>query len=532
MSDTKEPETNDTAFMNTEWSHKVITIISAILVVVIAISAVYLFFDQRSTDGENATTFTQAQKVNLPNYYKENMVFQRGKTITVQGRTSPNGTITATLKSQKHQSSETASADAEGKFSITMPVPPAQLQSYSFTISSGNKILQQIKNVYVGDVFLAAGQSNMEVNYYDYYNTESEERANLGGAADVTDLPAPINDTHVYFLVTDHKSSQQAQDSLPLREYNADSWLPANLVNADYLGYLPQYFAEELRSSNPNIPIGIIQTAWGGTEIARHMEGGDIYNNHVAPLAGFNFSGILWYQGEQDGMADDLALAYQYNFSALIEQYRHVFNNDSLPFLYVQLSRFPGNDDWAKVRQAQFVVAANAGDKNNTAMSVSLDTDKGTNSIIHPLGKEILAQRMARQWKAMSGNRTVPNGPLAQKAIPRHNGQVVEIEFKKGTGDGLSVRRPNYSKNADVNNLSRETEASPTGFEVAGKNGVYHSAETVIQGDTVSVFSDEVDDIRQVRYLWSANPDCDTLLYNSHNLPASPFTLSVLNEES
>ncbi|PST45791.1 sialate O-acetylesterase [Bifidobacterium callitrichos] len=532
MSSNEDQETNGTAFMNAEWSHKVIAIISAMLVVIITIGSVYLFFDQRSFAREPMTPFTQANKVTLPNYYKENMVFQQGKTITIQGKTSPNGTLTATLQSKTEQSSQTSSADDKGRFEIALPAPPAQLKAYTFTISSGNKVLRQIKHAYVGNVFLAAGQSNMEVNYYDYYNTESEERANLGNAADVTDLPAPINDTHVYFLVTDHQSSEQTQDNLPLREYNSNSWLPANTVNADYLGYLPQYFAEQLRSNSPKIPIGIIQTAWGGTEIARHMAGGDIYNNHVAPLKMFNIAGILWYQGEQDGMSDDMALAYQYNFSTLIKQYRRLFDNSQLPFLYVQLARFPGNDDWAKVRQAQFVVAANVDGKDSTAMTVSLDTDKGTNGIIHPLGKEILAQRMASQWKAINNNRTVPSGPLAQKAVSRHRGQVAEITFREDTANGLNVRRPNYSKNATSKNLSRATDEPLTGFEVAGSDGVYHSAEAVIQDDTISVFSDAVDDIRQVRYLWSANPECDTLLYNSYHLPASPFTLSVLNDES
>ena len=102
-----------------------------------------------------------------------------------------------------------------------------------------------------------------------------------------------------------------------------------------------QQFALQLRAKHPNVPVGIIQTAWGGTPIRRHIRGGDIYANHTAPLKDFHVAGVLWYQGCDDAMNFSTATEYESQMTALINQYRSVFGRKDLPFLYVQLARWP-----------------------------------------------------------------------------------------------------------------------------------------------------------------------------------------------
>ncbi|MCH9276638.1 sialate O-acetylesterase [Bifidobacterium amazonense] len=512
------------------WMNRTMLSVSLMIVIVLMVTASQLFVRQNVASAQQQT-FVQATSVTLPNYYMENMVFQRNETMSFRGKTEHNATITVTVARGNTITSRTSNADDSGNFSISLPSPKAQLEPYTLTVSSGKTVLKRIRHVYVGDVFLAAGQSNMEVNYDDYYGTEALRKANLGAKFTTDDLPQTIDDSHVYFLVTDKTASSTPESELPVREYNDRSWLPATSDNTDRFGYLPQFFAQQVRETTPNVPIGIIQIAWGGTTITRQMAGGDIYNTHITPLKGFKVAGVLWYQGEQDADSYDTALAYQYNFTTLISQYRSFFKNKNLPFLYVQLARYGGGSNWSTIRQAQFAVAANSGRDDAVAMTVSIDTDRGTDTLIHPFGKELVAIRMADQWKAIRDGDDVPDGPLATAAVSEDDGSTAVVSFKDGTGSGLAALAPNYTLEADKYTFNGPTSQALTNFEAAGDDGVFYPANATISGDTVVITSDKVRRIRQVRYLWEADPSPKTLLYNSYDLPASPFTITVASDE-
>lgn len=195
--------------------------------------------------------------------------------------------------------------------------------------------------MYVGDVFIAAGQSNMELNYSQYYEGSGNFYNFGGGLITTDDLPKQLSDNNVHFVAS--ANSSKGTD-FPLRDVNeqAGTWLEATADNSQHFSYLAQQFVMQLRAAHPNVPIGIIQTAWGGTPIRRHVQGGDIYANHIAPLEGFHVAGVLWYQGCNDSTNEATAMAYESQMTLLINQYREVFDQDDLPFLYVQLARWPG----------------------------------------------------------------------------------------------------------------------------------------------------------------------------------------------
>lgn len=71
----------------------------------------------------------------------------------------------------------------------------------------------------------------------------------------------------------------------------ADSWLDATVDNSQHFSYLAQQFAMQLRAAHPNVPVGIIQTAWGGTPIRSHVKGGSIYAEPYRTIGGFPCSG-------------------------------------------------------------------------------------------------------------------------------------------------------------------------------------------------------------------------------------------------
>ena len=509
-----------------------------------------------STSDDSSANYATRVSVQLPSYYLENMVFQRGKTLVVKGTatTSQRGKVVdptqliTTISQGKKSASAQAKISKNGDFTCTLPKQKASLKPYSLTILYNETTLLTLKNVYVGDVFIAAGQSNMELNYSQYYEGSGNSYNFGGGLITTDDLPKQLSDNNVHFVAS--ANSSKGTD-FPLRDVNeqAGTWLEATADNSQHFSYLAQQFAMQLRAAHPNVPIGIIQTAWGGTPIRRHVQGGDIYANHIAPLEGFHVAGVLWYQGCNDSTNEATALAYESQMTLLINQYREVFDQDDLPFLYVQLARWPGYQYTQNVRFAQLNTLSNAGLRNasNVAMTVSLDTDKGTSTLIHPLGKDILGARMAAQYLAMSEGKTIPNGPLIAHAKHASDGTIV-LSFQNGTATGLQAEKPNYSKTASatvpdydanpdatplngISNVATPTSTPLQGFEIADDSGKWVSATATIKGDQIVLSaadgSSNCNAVTQVRYWWSGNPVISSLLYNDLGLPASPFIAVV-----
>ena len=509
-----------------------------------------------STSDDSSANYATRVSVQLPSYYMENMVFQRGKTLVVKGtaQTSQRGKtvnptqLVTTISQGKKSASAQAIISRNGDFTCTLPKQKASLKPYSLTILYNETTLLTLKNVYVGDVFVAAGQSNMELNYSQYYEGSGNSYNFGGGLITTDDLPKQLSDNNVHFVAS--ANSSKGTD-FPLRDVNgqAGTWLEAAADNSQHFSYLAQQFAMQLRAAHPNVPVGIIQTAWGGTPIRNHVKGGDIYANHIAPLEGFHVAGVLWYQGCNDSTNEATALAYESQMTLLINQYREVFDQDDLPFLYVQLARWPGYQYTQNVRFAQLSTLNNVGLHNasNVAMTVSLDTDKGTSTLIHPLGKDILGARMAAQYLAMSEGKAVPNGPLIAHAKHASDGMIV-LSFQKGTATGLQAENPNYSKTAGatvpnytansdatpldgIANVATPTSASLQGFEIANDSGKWVSAAATIKGDQIVLSaadgSSNLNAVTQVRYWWSGNPAIPNLLYNDLGLPASPFIAVV-----
>lgn len=507
-----------------------------------------------------ATAHTAATvDVQLPSYYMDNMVFQRDQPIVVKGNVSSTESnpidvskLSATLTQGKTSESVKAKVAKNGSFTCTLSAQKASLNPYSLQVQYAGKTVLKLAKVYVGDVFVAAGQSNMELNYVQYYENATYNFGN--GLITTGDLPKPLVDDNVKFVIANH----DVEDTdFPLSAVNqsADAWLTADSTNSLHLSYLAQQFAMQLRAKHPNVPIGIIQTAWGGTPIRRHVQGGDIYANHIAPLKGFHVAGVLWYQGCSDANNYGTALQYESQMTTLINQYRSVFERKDLPFLYVQLARWPNYQYTQNVREAQRTTLDNANlqDRSNVAMTVSLDTDKGTSALIHPLGKDILGARMAAQYLAMENGTknavSVPNGPLIERARHTVDGKIA-LSFQIGTASGLKAMQPNYTKSASasapdytknskatpldgISNIVIPTTAALQGFEVANSSGQWVPANAIIRGNQVVLSAangtplDNLSGITQVRYLFSGNPKCASMLYNGFNLPASPFITIV-----
>lgn len=230
-----------------------------------------------------------------------------------------------------------------------------------------------------------------------------------------------------------------------------------------------------------------------------------LFNGMVAPLINYQIKGVLWYQGESNVAHP---AAYASLLPALISDWRKHWNNDQLPFLYVQLPGFmdynylPSESNWAVFRESQ----RQALSPPNTAMAVAIDLGEWND--IHPGRKGEIGERLARQArKLVYGESIVASGPSFNACSKV--GNKVKIAFDD-VGTGLTT--------ADGEVL--------TEFAVAGVDGMFVWAEAIIDGDQVVVWNDDVPEPVYIRYAWADNP-VNPNLCNKEGLPASPFEIKI-----
>ncbi|WP_164821631.1 sialate O-acetylesterase [Paenibacillus koleovorans] len=456
------------------------------------------------------------QGLELPNFFTSNMVLQRRKPHVIWGKAAAGTSLTVSLTNGSVASRQDVTSDSEGNWTASLNPLPAG-GPYTLTVTAGSTT-ETVTDVFVGDVFVLAGQSNIQQDYQRFREHGIDPNQ-------VPSLPTDPLIKHVSLATIDASSPQF---NIPFRD-DSRTWLSLHSTNHRGVSVLGLFFAERQLTRNPGIPIGLMSVSWGGTRIERWVrsapenhsalfaaDDGSIFNNHIAPFIKYKIAGILWYQGESDWNNGTM---YSEAFPTMINDFRSLWGEEDLPFVYAQLARYSGYD-FTAVREAQRLALDNVNNPANLGMVVTIDTDKGTSDNLHPLGKETIGERMSLMMEYMiSGNSssTVYTGPLFQSA--NVSGNSIIVEFKPGSiGGGLAVQDV-YDQNGG---------GSLQEFEVAGSNGIFHKATaTIAANHTVEVSSDSVPSPVYVRYAYSrvpANPN----LFNKEGLPASPFTSQSL----
>ena len=223
-----------------------------------------------------------------------------------------------------------------------------------------------------------------------------------------------------------------------------------------------------------------------------------LFNGMIHPLLPYAIRGILWYQGEANTGA---AYRYRHLFPRLIQDWRNHWNQERLPFLFVQLSTRPApctetaESEWAELREAQQMALR----LPDTGMAVAIDIGDITG---HPRNKQEIGRRLALSaLGAVYDFELDYSGPLYQSH--QIEGAHIQIMFRH-VGAGL------FSKDGELK-----------GFSIAGGDRKFVWADARIEGDTVVVASADVKEPVAVRYAWHDCPVCN--LYNKAGLPASPF---------
>jgi sialate O-acetylesterase len=423
--------------------------------------------------------------VSVPNAFSNGMVLQRAMAIPIWGKATSGEQVSVTLSGQ----TKTVVTPSNGSWRAVLdPMPEGG--PYSLTVKGTNTVT--ITDVYLGEVWQCAGQSNMDtrVSYYGQY----------AAIQNSTNLP----------LLRYYTLRQPGQTT------KWETCTQASLVGR--LSCLGFFFGRELQQKLGTIAVGLIVTAVGGTTLASWLDpatlsanptikptdstAGSMYDAWVAPVAGYAIRGTVMIQGEQD-RSGGLSQYYAKRFPLLVKGWRAAWGQGDFPFYWVQLANYgtvqtsPNEGgSTAVIREGQRLALS----LPNTAMTVAIDLGDS----LHFGHKLEAGQRLALIPRALiyGENNLVYSGPLFESKII--SGNKVKLKFRFA-GSGLTGK----------------DGAALKGFAIAGSNNKFQWGEAIISGDTVIVSSASISAPTQVHYGYAGNPIGN--LYNKEGLPASPF---------
>jgi sialate O-acetylesterase len=475
-------------------------------------------------------------EVRLPGILSSHMVLQRDRPIHVWGWSNPGEKVSVDF----HGVSRDVSGDSLGNWSAFLPPEPAG-GPFQLTVASSNKIV--LDDVLLGDVWFASGQSNMEFPLKGWPDAPMKD-----SGREIASAAQP----RIRLLLIPHKAAD-----FPLFNSEA-SWKVCTPETAAGFSAVAYLFGREL-NAREHVPIGLIDSTWGGTLVeawmslqaisadaglmpvfatrAHMMQTEDevaailakekredvaaqqagqpapkhvwhpgpeswapaaLFNGMVAPVTPYTIKGVIWYQGESNSR-QAFAPMYAKLFPAMIADWREHWREGNFPFLFVQISNYTSvpSENWPIIREAQRRTLSVA----NTAMAVTIDVGDPDN--VHPPDKQTVAARLALAARALAyGENVEYAGPAFRQATPESD--AVRVWFDH-TANGLVAKG-----------------ASLQGFEIAGEDGHFVTATARIDGNTVVVSNPQVSAPKCVRYGWSNAPLVN--LFNSDGLPASPFT--------
>jgi hypothetical protein len=452
--------------------------------------------------------------------FSKGMVLQRDVPIPVWG-TAPDGTpVTVTFGGSK----ATGTA-AGGNWKVELAAQQASSEPQTMTIQLGDNPAIAIEDVVVGEVWLCAGQSNMDqriskkapraiadmplVRQFSKARGKNATQSNAWVAA-TGERMSEMSVTAVYFAENLFKELKvpvglilTAVSGTPI-----ESWTPKNAIEAD-----PELNALMVKANAERERLtGIRQAMRDQPEDAINPEDevllsfskpGTLYAAHIQPTLPFPVRGVIWYQGEANSKTAGNAAMYGRLLTALVSALRNAYGMPELPFYLVQLpsieevkNKRTRYYEVVREQQRRFVQST-----PNTGLAVSIDVNEG----LHPRSKNTMGDRLAVIALASTYDRkpkTSSAGALLKSVSLEDGGAVCTFE---GASGGLVLK-----------------EGAADLFELAGSDGVYHPAKATVEGETLTVRSEQVKEPKSVRYAFkSAMPSVS--LFDGQGVPASPF---------
>ncbi len=488
-------------------------------------------------------TTAVSANVLLPDVISDAMVLQRDRAVPIWGHADAGEAVTVRLGGQAKKTT----ADKDGKWLVQLNAMQSSATPATMIVEGKNKI--EVKNILIGEVWLVAGQSNMQ--------------RLLSETASGAEAIAAANHPLIrLFNVNRQVAFKHVPPPLGV-------WLACTPQSVKQFSAAGYYFGVELQKEL-NVPVGLINSSYGGSQaeawtpipyllaspdlaptvdrkktwdeqrprvrveydealqkwrdevdqakavgakpqpspavpdaLREYRVASSIYDGMIAPLIPFSIRGAVWYQGESNE-----ARAQQYGIllPTMIRAWRERWGEGDFPFGIVQLPNYrdaknePADEAWSHVREAQRRTTIAL---RNTGLIVTIDIGEAHD--IHPKDKLDVGRRMAR-WALVDiyGQKRPASGPMFSGA--KFQGSKIVLTFADA-GKGLRIR--------DGEKLEE--------FAIAGADHKWFWAEASIVGkNRVEIWSAAVPQPVAARYAFNNNPKHPNLT-NETGLPAAPF---------
>ena len=464
--------------------------------------------------------------------FGENMVIQRNEPISIYGVSDANDEIRIVFNNEEAQ----VKVGNNGAWKAILP-PMKAGGPYMLSVKSKHSEDIIINKVYVGEVWLASGQSNMAFQTKSIKLSKSILKDSIS------------SNIHLFLLNGKAMPYSGSFNKQELESCNAGSyfepsgWQKSTTETVSEFSAVAYAFAYGIQKEL-NVPVGVICNAIGGSTTqswisresmeSRHetvdllndthqnamvqpwvskrkdenfadLKKYDIKVRHpfdptmlfdagINPIKNYNIKGVIWYQGESNAERADF---HTMLFKMLVNDWRIHWKKPEMPFYYVQLSSIK-RPTWGCFRDSQRKLLSEI---PNSGMAVSSDVGNPTD--VHPKRKWIVGERLSKVALAKAYNKDVPfSGPMLDYINVKNNKLEVHFLYSEG------LKTSNGKKVNDI--------------QIAGVDKNFVSAEAKINEDVLEVWSAEIKNPRFLKYGYS--PFTEANLINKHGIPASTFS--------
>ncbi|MCQ2204695.1 MAG: sialate O-acetylesterase [Bacteroidales bacterium] len=458
-----------------------------------------------------ATTSTNAE-LKLPHIIGSNMVIQQQTGVRLWGE----GKGEVTIKTSWQTNLTNVKVDNNGSWEAVINTPAASFDPQTIEITDADNKTVRLDNILIGEVWLASGQSNMEMPLKGFpgcfVEGGAEEIMNSSTEKGVRFFTVPLKHSYTEESDTDAEWTIPSASTSP--QYSAVAWHYAKFI-----------------SHALNVPVGIVSCAYGGTKVESWMSKSllesyglstrkeDIentsevylrrllpYNAMFMPVHRFTYKGIIFYQGESNVGEQ---YVYASRLADMVKLWRKQIGCGDIPFYYVEIAPYCYDDPIqtgkaAYFREAQYRAIDMIPNSGMVSTCDLVLPEEYHN--IHPRKKKEVGLRLA----SLSLNKTygmkqfITGGPIFNKDF-KVEGREAFVGF-----DNLPM--------GICSNYMIE------GFEVAGSDKVFYPADKVWlrwQTNHVVVSSSKVSKPVAVRYCFK--DFSRGTLYGGFMTPAYPF---------
>lgn len=430
-------------------------------------------------------------EVQLPAFIASGMVLQQQTTVRLWGKTESGEKVTLTTSWDNKTYS--AKPVANGSWAVKVKTPTAG-GPYEIRINDGDEIVLQ--DVLIGEVWIAAGQSNMEMPMKGFQSQPVENSL---------DLILSSENEQVRLFMTKRTAAKEPMSTM------VGSWKEASVASTPDFSATAYLFARRLQSVL-KVPVGVICSAWGGTSILGWMPEEAInrtisaeekaaiiaindvaknhpallYNGMIAPMEGFAARGFIWYQGCANVAHPE---PYARLLRSMIQAWRTAWGNNEMAFYAVELAPYRyGRDNEQKFDRATWVEQVNKMMASTPHTALIPTGDVGDRGCIHPAKKQQVGDRLATM--ALKHN-------YALSSLEPEAPAIAKVEYR----DGRAYIKTTSPLGPVVGSLY--------GFEIAGGNKRFHEARAAVNSRTgeIEVWSDHVPDPIAIRYAFHNYPE-------------------------